>query len=384
MAGSWFLAAVGRQLTRYRVDVAQGTLAAEQTIELPEGLQYGWQNPVAADIFHLVCSDGRPGSDGSRHVACTLKQDAQGRLRFHGAVLELPWRPVHVTTDPAGGFVFVTYPKPSLVEVFRIRPDGTLGSKVSQPGLPPLPQTAHQLRITPDGRRAVLPLRGNDAAGERPEDPGAVMIFGLRDGVLAHQQTLAPDGGYGFGPRHVDFHPGQPWMYASIERQNQLALFDVAAAFSGPRCRVTTLAFPDAEKPRQLAGAVHVHPNGRTVYVSNRADGTVMADGRPVFNEGENTIAVYAVEPRTGVPTLAQIVDTRGMHVRTFRIDPSGRLLVAANMTPRTRLRDGGHVEVPAGLSVFRRHEDGTLTFLRKYDVDARRDHLFWAGFSRA
>jgi hypothetical protein len=37
--------------------------------------------------------------------------------------------------------------------------------------------------------------------------------------------------------------------------------------------------------------------------------------------------------------------------------------------------------EVPAGLSVFAIGSDGALTFRRKYDLDASRDHLFWAGF---
>ena len=47
----------------------------------------------------------------------------------------------------------------------------------------------------------------------------------------------------------------------SIERQNEIALFTFEGEqVSGPRFRKTTLAHPEALKPRQLAGAMHVHP----------------------------------------------------------------------------------------------------------------------------
>lgn len=68
------------------------------------------------------------------------------------------------------------------------------------------------------------------------------------------------------------------------------------------------------------------------------------------------------------------------MHVRTFHIDPSGRLLAAANMTTR-KVRDGDGVRpVAGGLSVFRIGDDGKLTFVRKYDADVSRANMFWMG----
>jgi len=56
----------------------------------------------------------------------------------------------------------------------------------------------------------------------KPEDPGALKIFGFEDGQLTNRASIAPGGGYGFGPRHLDFHPAQPWVYVSLERQNKL------------------------------------------------------------------------------------------------------------------------------------------------------------------
>ena len=73
-------------------------------------------------------------------------------------------------------------------------------------------------------------------------------------------------------------------------------------------------------------------------------------------------------------------MDTRGIHARTFHIDPSGRILVAANIMPLL-VRDGATVRmVPASLSVFRIGGDGKLEYVRKYDVDVGNASMFWMG----
>ena len=116
------------------------------------------------------------------------------------------------------------------------------------------------------------------------------------------------------------------------------------------------------------------------MYVSNRADGVVDYQGEKVFNAGENTIAVYEINMQTGLPSLIQTEDTRGMHARTFAIDPSGKILVAGSMVTRNVLEDNVVRHVPGGLSVFRIGNDGRLQFVQKIDMDVRNANLFWMG----
>jgi hypothetical protein len=69
------------------------------------------------------------------------------------------------------------------------------------------------------------------------------------------------------------------------------------------------------------------------------------------------------------------------MHARTFSVDESGRLLVAANQVSVTKRGGATDTRVPASLAVFRIGQDGRLSFVRKYDVvtdDGRT--LMWAG----
>jgi 6-phosphogluconolactonase len=142
----------------------------------------------------------------------------------------------------------------------------------------------------------------------------------------------------------------------------------------------TTLAEPNNIRSRQAACAVHVHPNGRILYGANRSQDTVEFKGEKVYKGGENSIVVYALDPKTGEPTAIQNIETRKIHPRTFHVDPSGRMLVAEHNLP-VKVRDGDNVRtVAAGLSTFRIGKDGKLEFVATYDVDTGNKLMFWMG----
>jgi len=89
---------------------------------------------------------------------------------------------------------------------------------------------------------------------------------------------------------------------------------------------------------------------------------------------------VFAIDQGTGELTLLQYSEAGAIHLRTFSIDPSGRLLVAASILPMA-VRDGTAVTtLGASLSVYRIGSDGRLDFRRKYDVDTGKFMQFWSG----
>jgi hypothetical protein len=238
------------------------------------------------------------------------------------------------------------------------------------------------VRVAPDNRLAILVTRGHNPGPGRPEEPGALKVFQYRNGLLSGEVSIAPNGGYGFGPRHLDFHPTRPWIYVSLERENKLDLFtrDGDALSPAPLFRKDTLAEPSDIRCRQAAGTVRVHPNGRFVYAVNRASDTVAFGGRRLFPGGENNVVVYAIDERTGEPTPIQHIDTGGIHCRNFHLDASGRMLVGSHIAAAL-VKDGAAVRtVPACLSVFRIGGDGRLAFIRKYDVDVGDRQMFWMG----
>jgi 6-phosphogluconolactonase len=61
---------------------------------------------------------------------------------------------------------------------------------------------------------------------------------------------------------------------------------------------------------------VHVSPNGKFLYGSNR---------------GHDSIAIYKIDAQSGKLELVEHVSTQGKTPRNFVIEPGGRFLLAAN-----------------------------------------------------
>ena len=117
------------------------------------------------------------------------------------------------------------------------------------------------------------------------------------------------------------------------------------------------------------------------MYQANRTDGVAPVAGWPVARGGEDSLVVYAVNAETGEPVVIQRVATGSIHVRTFSIDPTGRMLVAATIRPvPVGTAAGGVRLVPAALLVYRIGDDGRLALARTYEVDTRGLLMFWTG----
>jgi 6-phosphogluconolactonase (cycloisomerase 2 family) len=378
-------AAIGPRLTHYTVDVEGASLTRRDTVTLPANIHYCWPHASGRHLY-AASSDSASGTGGvvgtKHHVTAWRIDPASGALSPHGDPIALPTRPIHMTLDIPSEHILVAFSNPSGLQVYCIKPDMSPGAQVTQsepidPGI-----YGHQVRVTLDNRKVILVTRGHDAAGGKPEEPGALKVFDYAGGTLTDEASVAPNGGYGFGPRHLDFHPTKPWVYVSLERQNRLDMFafNNGKLSAEPLFRAGTLAEPGNIRGRQAVGTVKLHPNGRFAYVANRASSTREEGGQRLFVGGENTLAVFALDPATGEPRPIQHVDTRGIHCRNFHIDPSGRLLVASHIMGLP-VRDGGVIrEVPACLSVFRIGEDGKLDFVRKYDVETGNQQMFWMG----
>ena len=384
-------AAVGAELTQYDVDLDGAALVKRGSVILPANVQEAWPHPSKRYLY-VAWSNGGPSNfppsslapRGNQHGLSAFRIDpASGTLLPYGQPASLPSRPIHVTTDIPGTHVLVAYNDPSGVTVHRIAPDGTIGSQVEQPSALDVGIYAHQVRVDSSNEMVILVTRGNGPTPSKPEDPGGLKLFSYKDGLLTNRLSIAPGGGFNFQVRHLDFHPSRPWVFVSLERQNKLEVYQKlkdGTLSRNPLFAKDTLADPGNVRPGQELGTIHMHPNGRFVYLANRASGTIDFEGKPVFVGGENNIAVFAINQDTGEPTLIQNVETRGIHARTFALDPSGRILVAGNMM-QLSVRDGEGVSaVPASLAVFRVRGDGKLDFARKYDLDIGSRNLFWMG----
>jgi 6-phosphogluconolactonase (cycloisomerase 2 family) len=381
-----YYASTGPRLMLYALDAAAATLTSKSSVMLPSNVQYAWPDPTKRFLY-VVASNNKPGGldpEAGGHCAQVFQIGPDGTLSAHGRAVKLAWRPIHATVDPTGRFLLIAYNVPSNLTVHAINADGTIGAQVAQQDGLDTGIYAHQVRVTPSGRTVVLVTRGNDPRSGHAEDPGALKIFRFEDGRLSNLQSLSPHGdGHGFGPRHLDFAPR--FVTVSLERENSICIYGLNGAgtlSAEPLFIKSALIDPDAKAkyPGQTAGPIHVHPNGRFVYQSNRGSGTRDDNGRKVWNGGENNIAVWSLDPATGEPTRIQNIDSHGFEIRTFTIDPSATLLIAASQLGLGVRNGDGVTNVSAGQSIYRIGADGRLSFLHKQDVDTSAGTQFWSG----
>jgi 6-phosphogluconolactonase len=125
----------------------------------------------------------------------------------------------------------------------------------------------------------------------------------------------------GAGPRHVDFHPSQPYAYVVNELDASITTyhFDWSTGALKPLQILPTAS--STFTGNNTAAEIAVSRSGRFVYASNR---------------GHDSIAVFSIDAAAGTLTSMGWTPTQGTTPRYFGIHPSGRELYAANQTSDT------------------------------------------------
>ena len=358
-------AAAGSELMRYDVDLANAVLTKRTSVTLPANVQEAWPSPTHKFLYVAWSNRGDANAppNGNHHGITAFRVDPKsGNLTVQGQPASLPYRPIYITADPSGTHIIAAYNDPSGLTVHKLLPDGTIGALVEQPKDLNFGIYGHQVRADPSGHTVVLVTRGNGPTATTPEDPGAIKIFGYKEGVLSNLQTIAPNGGIGYQVRHMAYHPSGKWAFVTLERQNQLQVYTRmpdGTLGTDPLFTAGTL-MPATKATGQTAASIHFHPRGKVVYVANRGP-----------EGGENSIAVFSVNPQTGEPTLIQSIDTHGFEPRTFTVDQLGKVLAVANQSK--------HGATPASIAMYKIDADGKLEYVRKYDIEtAPGQNLFW------
>ena len=151
-------------------------------------------------------------------------------------------------------------------------------------------------------------------------DLGTDRVYGYRLNPTQGQLTRMAQPAFvarpGAGPRHLTFHPNGKLAYLINELNSTVTALAYDASAGSFRELQTVSALPTGFEGVNSCADIHVSPNGRFLYASNR---------------GHNSIAVFAIDATSGTLTPVQDVDTHGKTPRNFALDPSGRLLLVAN-----------------------------------------------------
>jgi 6-phosphogluconolactonase len=261
--------------------------------------------------------EGQPGGG----VSAFAIDPRSGGLTFlnrqssHGA------DPCHLTVDATGACVIVANHENGSVAAYPIQVDGSLGPAgdvIQHVGSSAHPvhqrgPHAHSVNVDPTNRFAVVCDKGIDK----------VMVYHLdaRQAKLVPNDPPSASVQPGSAPRHLAFHPSRPYAFVINEIASTLAAFAFDEASGAIREVNTVSTLPTGYSGRNSTADVHVHPNGKFVYGSNR---------------GHDSIAIFAVDVATGKISPIGHQSTQGAVPRNFNLDPTGRLLLAANQNSDT------------------------------------------------
>lgn len=239
-----------------------------------------------------------------------------GELTFLNSQATHGTDPCHVTVDPTGRVVLVANFASGSVCALPILADGSLGeaSAFSQhhgSSVDPVRQAgphAHAVTLDAYGCILFVPDLGLDR----------VMIYRLD----AERGTLEPNDPpwvsvpSGAGPRQLVMHPNGECAYLINELNSTIIAFryDAARGVLEPIQTVSTL--PYGYRDRSTTAEVQITPDGRYLYGSNR---------------GHNSIAMYAIDEKTGLLHGLGQVSSQGRIPRNFTVDPTGRFALVAN-----------------------------------------------------
>lgn len=287
------------------VDVCRG-------IDNPSFLIFDHQRKFVYAVNETADFNGQ--SSGA--VSAFRRDEKTGKLTFLNAQPSLGAHPCHLSMDRTGKFILVANYTGGNVAVLSIKTDGHLDEPVDMvqhtgSGLNSSRQQtphAHSVNLSPDNRFAFVCDLGIDR----------IMIyqFDQNNGKLSAAARPWFQCAPGSGPRHFTFSPDGNHACVINELHSTLTYFsyDQESAVLTESHTITTL--PDDFTAENTGADIHIHPNGKFVYASNR---------------GHDSIAVFSVNQESGHLKLVQHQSTLGKTPRNFAIHPSGRFLLAAN-----------------------------------------------------
>lgn len=247
--------------------------------------------------------------------AFAIKQDS-GELTFLNQQASRGAAPCYVSTDNQGKWVLVANYNGGNLCVLPVDNRGRLGEPsdiVQHTGSGVNPQRqkgphAHSVLLDPANRYALSADLGIDK----------ILIYHFdrqRGRLLENDPPFAP-AAPGAGPRHIVFHPNGAFVYVIDEMGSTVMVF----RYDGDRGALAKLqtisTLPGDFQGTNTAADIHVSPDGRFLYGSNR---------------GHDSLAIFSIQSSTGRLTSVGYESTQGQIPRNFSIEPDGDFLLAAN-----------------------------------------------------
>ena len=263
-------------------------------------------------VNELLEFDGRPTGT----VSAFSVDENDGGLTLLNQIESQGGAPCHISLDRTGKWALVANYVSGTIASFPILEDGSLGeaaSVVQHEGSsvnPKRQEGPHAHQIFADASNKFV------FATDLGLDKILIYRFDAATGALSPNAPPFVETEPGAGPRHFALHPELPFGYVINELNSTITRFDFDGQTGALTRGESVSTLPDDFEGDSYCADVHISPDGRFLYGSNR---------------GHNSIVVCEIAQDSGKLTPIQHISTEGEWPRNFTIDPTGKFLLVAN-----------------------------------------------------
>lgn len=285
-----------------QLDRRTGELTLVETVPIPGVVKSGMSTPMAVSPdrrFLFIATRGEPQS-----VATFAIDPKSGKLKYVGSgplVDSMPF----IATDRTGRFLFAASYSGHKLTVSPIGTNGVIGATQQ---MLENHTNAHSILADKQNRYVLAMTLGNDLVN--------VFRFDAKTGKLAPNTPPSVSVKGKAGPRHFVFHPNGKLVYVLGELDAAIHVFDYDAGKGELKAKQSINTLPLAVTGRIAAADMHITPDGKFLYSSDRTT---------------NTLTGFKVNSVDGALTLIENLPTEAMP-RGFAIDSSSRYLFVVGM----------------------------------------------------
>lgn len=223
--------------------------------------------------------------------------------------------PCYISIDQSGQWIFTGNYSSGTVGLLPVNKDGSLNSLkqiMQHEGSGPNTERqqsphVHATVLSASNKYLYVPDLGIDKV--------MVYAFNKKKGILTLKSAAASQPGA--GPRHFYIDAQNKFAYLMEELTGTVVCYKVKKGKLTFQQRISAL--PAGFKGAIGSADIHVSPDGKFLYCSNRGDA--------------NTISIFSIHPTDGKLTLTGHQSTLGLKPRNFNFDPSGNFLLVANQS---------------------------------------------------
>ena len=285
--------------------------------------------PAGSNVMHMALSPDHRflyasvRSEPFSVISYSINSET-GKLT-HLSKESLPDNMVYISVDQTGRFLLSASYTGAKIAVNPIDLNGLVQSKPIQ--IIPTGPNPHSILVDPSNRFVYVPHLGNDQIKQ--------FLFNESTGALTPND---PDVVYtkdGSGPRHFVFSPNNKFVYVSNELDGTVYSYEmnnktgilteiqrisifpsptITHEQSSPVATYTSQNMTNEKATTIKVADIHITPDGKWLYVSERAT---------------NTITAFSVDHSLGNLTYIGSYDTEKVP-RGINIDPKGNFVIAA------------------------------------------------------